>query len=62
MKIVGTVKHQVPSGYSYREVNRKVGICEECGREVELLDHTNRCRCGQRYNLFGQAVNRSVLG
>lgn len=62
MEIVGTVKHYVPSGYSYREVERKVGKCDVCGRKVELLNHTNRCRCGQRYNMFGQKVNASVLG
>lgn len=62
MEIVGTVKHQVPSGYSYKEVDREVGICEVCGHKVELLTHTNKCQCGQRYNLFGQRVNKSILG
>jgi len=62
MKIVGTVKHSVPHGYGYREVDRKVGECEVCKRKVHLLTHTTICRCGQRYNLFGQAVMKSVLG
>ena len=62
MKMVGTVKHSIPSGYWYREVERKVGLCDVCGRKVELLSHTNRCRCGQRYNLSGQPVNKSILG
>ena len=62
MEIVGTMKHHVPAGYGYREVDRKIGKCDQCGRKVELLTHTNQCRCGQRYNLFGQAVMKSELG
>ena len=62
MEIISTVKHYVPSGYGYREVERKVGKCEQCGRSVELLTHTNQCRYGQRYNMFGQKVLKSELG
>jgi len=62
MEIIGEIKHSVPSGYWYKEVTRKVGRCGICGRKVKLLSHTNRCRCGQRYNMFGQMVNRSILG
>lgn len=62
MEIIGEIDHYIPSGYSYRCVKRKVGRCEICGREVALLSHTNRCDCGQRYNLFGQMVNKSELG
>ena len=62
MKIVGTIKHQIPDRHWYRVVYRKVGECDRCGRRVELLTHTNRCSCGQRYNLFGQAVMKSELG
>lgn len=60
MEIVGTYNTSVPYDYSYRQVERKIGKCD-CGRKVYLETHTNRCKCGQRYNLFGQKVNRSVL-
>jgi len=63
MRIIGTIKWHKPSGaYGYIEVDRKVGECDRCGSKVELLGHTNRCQCGQRYNLFGQAVMESELG
>jgi hypothetical protein len=62
MEIVRTIKWSgVPSGYGYKEVERAVGKCN-CGKEVPLIYHTNKCACGQRYNIFGQKVNKSELG
>jgi len=62
MEIVGTTTTQIPSGYGYKTVECQVGKCDICGRRVELLTHTNQCRCGQRYNMFGQKVTQSILG
>ena len=57
IKIVGKCKHQVPSGYfSFREVERNVGLCD-CGHKVELLEFTNTCeKCGADYNMSGQCL------
>jgi len=56
VKIIGTCKHYVPRGYGYREVDRKVGLCD-CGEEVELLGFTNTCECGRDYNMEGQLLH-----
>ena len=62
MKIVGTCKHYVPRGYGYREVERKLGLCE-CGKEVALTGFTNTCECGRDYNMSGQLLaSRSHWG
>lgn len=53
--IIRTIKHYRPSGYGYREVERKVGRCL-CGREVGLLFFTNTCECGRDYNMSGQLL------
>ena len=53
--IVGEVDHQVPSGYWYRAVKRKVGLCE-CGHKVELREFTNTCVCGRDYSMDGSLL------
>ena len=55
IEIIGECDHQVPSGYWYRTVKRKVGLCE-CGEEVELLQFTNTCACGRDYNMSGELL------
>ena len=37
-----------------------IGICDKCGKEVELYDEycgACQCQCGQWYNMFGQEIN-----
>lgn len=46
----GIVKHET----SYTEP--AIGICDNCGSEVELYSFTNECECGCLYNMFGQAL------
>lgn len=33
-----------------------VGICEECGLDVEFDNFTNICECGADYNMSGQLL------
>jgi hypothetical protein len=33
-----------------------VGICDDCGSEVELRGFTNTCDCGADYNMSGQRL------
>jgi len=46
----------------YEVVEPAVGICNKCGAEVVLESHycgACKCsKCGQWYNVFGQALNR----
>lgn len=37
-------------------VEPTVGICNECGEEVELRNFTNTCDCGADYNMSGQQL------
>lgn len=47
----------------FREVNVKIGQCNSCEREVELIDFTNTCECGIDYNSSGQQLaHRSQWG
>ena len=40
-----------------------IGVCECCGREVELFGFTNSCDCGADYNSGGQRLaERSQWG
>lgn len=31
--------------------------CENCGKDVYLIDNTNECECGALYNGFGQRLS-----
>lgn len=62
IEIVRTIKHFKPRGFGCIEVDRKVGLCE-CGKEVELLEFTNTCKCGRDYNMSGELLaSRSQWG
>jgi hypothetical protein len=40
-----------------------IGICERCGKEVELAGFTNTCDCGADYNMWGSLLaDRSCWG
>ena len=45
-----------PECDSDNTVRSRTGICEECGREVDLRGFTNECVCGALYNNSGQRL------
>lgn len=52
MIIVRTIDTQ----YNFRPVKIKVGLCDHCGKEVELYSFTNTCDCGADYSISGQRL------
>ena len=55
IEIIGKMKHYKESGYGYREVERKIGMCP-CGHKVELLEVTNTCVCERDYGFNGDLL------
>ena len=55
IEIIGKMKHYKQSGYGYRAVERKIGMCP-CGHKVELLEVTNTCVCERDYDSWGELL------
>lgn len=50
------VEHGRLEEYHHHYVTSSVGICDDCGEEVELTGFTNTCCCGADYNMSGQRL------